>query len=85
MEIHRSARRHGVRDADIVHALGRVAVECEIGDGDGDSPRRLLVLGPDRAGNMLELVVLVFDDGRQMVIHAMVMRAKYRALLPKEA
>jgi hypothetical protein len=44
-----------------------------------------LVLGPDRAGNMLELVVLVFDDGRQMVIHAMVMRAKYRALLPKEA
>ena len=83
MEIHRSARRHGVRDADIVHALGCVAVGCEI--GDGDSPRRLLGLGPDRAGNMLELVVLVFDDGRQTVIHAMVMRAKYRALLPKEA
>lgn len=83
MEIHRSARRHGVRDADIVHALGRVAVECEV--GEDESPRRWLVLGPDRAGNMLELVVLVFDDGRQMVIHAMVMRAKYRALLPKEA
>ena len=66
-----------------MHAPGRVAVECEV--GDDESLRRLLVLGPDRAGNMLELVVLVFDDGRQMVIHAMVMRAKYRALLPKEA
>lgn len=83
MEIHQSARRHGVRDADIGHALGHVAVEREV--GDDDSPRRLLVLGVDRAGNVLELVVVVFDDGRQMVIHAMVMRAKYRALLPKEA
>lgn len=66
----------------MLHALARIAVECEV--GDDDSPHRLLVLGPDRAGNMLELVVLMFDDGRQMVIHAMAMRAKYRALLPKE-
>ncbi len=83
MEIHRAARRHGVGDADIVHAVGHVVVVHDV--GDDDSPRRSLLLGVDRAGNMLELIVLVFDGGRQMVVHAMPMRAKYRALLPKEA
>jgi hypothetical protein len=40
------------------------------------------VLGPDRAGNLLEIVVLAFDDERLMAIHAMPMRPKYRNLLP---
>ena len=49
---------------------------------DDDSPHRTLVLGPDRAGNMLEVIVLHFDDGREMAIHAMPMRSQYRRLLP---
>jgi hypothetical protein len=50
--------------------------------GDGDDPPRELRLGPDRAGNLLEIVVLLLDDGAELIIHAMRMRPKYRDLLP---
>ena len=51
---------------------------------DETSPGGTLVLGPDSAGNMLELIVLHFDDGRDMVIHAMAMRRHYESLLPRQ-
>jgi hypothetical protein len=47
-------------------------------------PARTLVLGPGSAGNMLELIVLHFDDGRDMVIQAMPMRRHYESLLPRQ-
>ncbi len=80
MEINESARKHGVSDEDILHAVDQMLAECEV--GDDDPPRRWLVLGPNRTGLMLELIVLVFDDGDEMVIHAMPMRTKYDELLP---
>jgi hypothetical protein len=40
------------------------------------------VLGPDRAANLLELVVLDRPQG-PAVIHAMPMRPLYRRLLPE--
>jgi len=43
---------------------------------------RWLVLGPDRAANLLELVVMDRSAG-PAVIHAMPMRAAYQRLLPK--
>lgn len=77
MEVHGPARRHGIEDADIVHAVeNALAVE----DADED-PDRWLAIGPDRAGNLLEVVVLVTDE-RQLAIHAMPMRPKFRRLLP---
>ena len=51
-------------------------------DEVGDDPVRWLVLGPNRAGNLLELVVMDRPAG-PAVIHAMRMRAAYRRLLPK--
>ncbi len=48
----------------------------------GDDPLRYLVLGPDRAGNLLELVILDRPQG-PAVIHAMPMRKQYRRLLPR--
>jgi hypothetical protein len=39
---------------------------------------------PDPAGNMLELIVLHFDDGLDMVIHAIPMRRHYETLLPTQ-
>jgi len=77
VEVLRSALRHGVRDEDIQHAL-RSALLVEEVDED---PTRYLVLGPDRAGNLLELVVLDRPQG-PAVMHAMPMSAKYRSLLP---
>jgi hypothetical protein len=47
----------------------------------GEDPLRFLVLGPDRAWNLLELVILDRPHG-PAVIHAMKMRPKYRRLLP---
>lgn len=78
MEVLASARRHGVADEDIEHAVTSALAVEEI----GDDPLRYLVLGPDRAGNLLEPVLLDRPQG-PAVIHAMPMRKQYRRLLPK--
>ena len=81
MEFHTSAAKHGVAREDVLHAVSSALVVADM--GDDDSPSRTLVLGPDRSGNLLEVIVLHFDDGREMVIHVMRMRAQYRALLTR--
>jgi hypothetical protein len=73
-----SARRHGVADEDITHALERVLAT----EDAGEEPERWLVIGADQSGNLLELIVLQSAEGEYVVIHAMPMRAKYRRLLP---
>jgi hypothetical protein len=77
VEVLASALRHGVDPEDIQHALAHALTVDEV----GEDPLRYLVLGPDRAGNPLELVVLDRPNG-PAVIHAMSMRPKYRRLLP---
>ena len=77
MEIHESARKHCVADQDMLHAVDHaLAIEDA-----GDEPDRWLLIGPDRAGNPLELVVLATVEGDQLMIHAMPMRPQYRTLL----
>lgn len=77
MEILPSSRRHGVADEDIQHCIENALVIEEV----ADDPVRYLILGPDRAGNLLEVVVLDRPQG-PAVIHAMKMRPMYRRLLP---
>ena len=72
------AFRHAVAEADIQHALRNALVVEDV----DDEPSRYLVLGPDQAGNLLELVVLDRPHG-PAAIHAMPMRAKYTSLLPE--
>jgi hypothetical protein len=81
VEFHRSANKHWVDVDDVLHAIASALVVADM--GDDDSPLRTLVLGPNRSGNMLEVIVLHFDDGREMVIHAMPIRTQYRGLLPR--
>ena len=69
MEVHRSARRHGAPDQAIQHAYRHAIAWVEL---DDDAPR-YLVVGPDPAGNLLELVVLVGAEV-ELVIHAMPLR-----------
>jgi hypothetical protein len=77
VEIHESARKHGVADKDIVHAIDyALAIEDA-----GDDPDRWLLIGPDTAGNLLEVVVLITAEATQIAIHAMPMRDKYAKLL----
>jgi hypothetical protein len=46
-------------------------------DQDDDTQ---LYLGPSRSADLLELVTIVRDDGSELGIHAMKMRAKYQRL-----
>ncbi|MGH9227152.1 MAG: hypothetical protein ACRD07_00215 [Acidimicrobiales bacterium] len=78
MEIYRSAQRHGIADEDIVHAVEHALAVGEQDDG------KVLYLGPDRAANLLEVVAVARDDGSEVVIHAMRMRAKYEPFLRGE-
>ena len=77
MGIHPSARRHGIADEDARHAVEH----SQAVEDAGEDPDRWLVIGPDRAANMLEVVVLVTSEGTEMIIHATPLRATYRRLL----
>lgn len=77
MEIHDAARKHGVADEDIVHAIDNALAT----EDAGEDPDRWLLIGPDRAGNLLEVVVMIPVEGSQVVIHAMPMRDEYLRLL----
>jgi hypothetical protein len=47
----------------------------------GEDPDRWLLIGPDIAANLLEVVVMITIEGTQLVIHAMPMRDEYLRLL----
>jgi uncharacterized DUF497 family protein len=77
VEVHRSARKHGIADEDILHAIDH---ELAIEDA-GEDPDRWLVIGPDRAANLLDVVVMTTIEDIQLVIHAMPMRPGSQRLL----
>ncbi len=70
MEIAQSARRHGVADQEI---LAAVSVPLRVVRQSGD---RVLVIGADTTGRLLEVVVLDPDDD-PVAIHAMPLRPKF--------
>lgn len=75
MDIYPSARKHGISDVDIEHAVDHALAAGEQDDG------KVLYLGPDRAGNLLEIVSVLREDGTEIVIHAMGMRRGYESFL----
>jgi hypothetical protein len=77
VEIHESARRHGVADQDILHAIEHALAT----EDAGEDPDRWLIIGPDTAGNLLEVVVMITAEGNQVAIHAVPMGDKYARLL----
>lgn len=77
LEIHSSARKHGLSDEDIKHAVSHA---MSIDDRDNGTR---LYLGSARNADLLE-VATVLTDGLEIAIHAMKMRPKFRRLLPGE-
>jgi uncharacterized DUF497 family protein len=77
VRISESARKHGVDDEDIVHAWENAIRYVEY-DYDGDE--RLLVIGADRHGRMLELVAVPADEPTR-IIHADRLRPKFYEFL----
>lgn len=81
MKVHNSALRHGIVRGDAI----RVAqYPLWVDFLDEESPSRQLRLGFDTKGRMLETVVLVFDSGDELIIHAMKIRASVLELIPPE-
>lgn len=80
MNIHDSARKHGVADEDITQAADWPHWIEPLEDDDW--PHRELRLGFDTHARLLELVVLIFEDGDELAIHAMPARKQYWDLLP---
>ena len=79
MKVHDAALKHGISPEDATQAASwPIWVE----DLDENSPARQLRLGFDTRGRLLETVVLVFDSGNELVIHAMKARQRMLDLLP---
>lgn len=79
MKLHPSALKHGIQPVDIIQAA---SWPLWIEELDDDSPGRELRLGFDSHGRLLETVVLIFDSGNELVIHAMKARPQMLDLLP---
>ena len=83
MEIRDSARRHGISDSDIRHAIDNAVavgpVETNVDHIDG-----ALYIGPDRTGRMLEVITVDDLDDGEVVIHSMKLRKAYERYLLRE-
>ena len=78
MEVHPSALKHGIDEESSRSAASRPIYVSFL---DENSPARQPRLGLDDAGRLLELIVLKFDSGREIVIHSMKARQQYLDLL----
>jgi len=79
VDVHAAALKHGVSADDGIEAAQHPVFVSYL---DDDSPARQLRLGFDSSGRLLETVVLVFDSGNELLIHAMKARTEYFDLLP---
>ena len=80
MEIHRSAYEHGLGDGEIFHEIGHAVTVIDL-DPAADPPK-VPAIGPDAAGDLLEVIWLEPAGGAQLVIHAMALRPVFWDLLP---
>jgi len=78
MEFAASARKHGIAEEDAVHAIRHPIIFREQ-EYAGES--RMFIIGPDRTGRLLEVVVVPFSVPRR-VIHVDVLRSKFYDFLP---
>jgi predicted hotdog family 3-hydroxylacyl-ACP dehydratase len=78
VDVHAAARKHGVTAEDGIYAAQHAVYIAYL---DDSSPARQLRLGFDSSGRLLEVVVLLFDSGNELLIHAMKARVEYLDLL----
>lgn len=75
IRIHAAARKHGISDADIRHAVKHAMTIDDLED------LTYLYLGPGRNGELLEVVTVMRGKRPGMAIHAMKIRPKYQRRL----
>ena len=79
MDVARSAFKHGISREAIEHAVTHALTTIDL-EPDADPPK-VLAIGPDPSGNLLEVIWLEFAD-IEVVIHAMTLRPIFYDLLP---
>lgn len=75
MRIGEPARKHGVTDLDIGHAVRNAIRRIEIDEGLS------MLIGPTLGGALLEVGVLGIETDDPVVIHAMTLRKKFYKFL----
>ena len=78
--VHESALKHGISPEDSIFAAANYVFSAPQTD---DNPIPELRLGFDKSGRLVELTVLMFDSGNEMIIHSMRARPQYFSLLPE--
>ena len=79
VEIHHTAHKHGIAATAIRHAVEHAVATIDL-EPDSDPPK-VLAIGPDHAGNLLEVIWLELADDVELVIHAMRLRTGFYDLL----
>lgn len=75
MRIGEPARKHGIAEADVLHAV-RNAIRSVGMDED-----LVMLIGPARDGALLEIGVLDLEGEDPVVIHTMTLRPRFYRLL----
>lgn len=78
MRVRPSALKHGISAMESEEAAENCLYIVPL---DEEVPQRELRLGFDHHARLLELVVLIWDDGTEEIIHSMPARKQYIALL----
>ena len=79
LQIHETALKHDVSELDIRHACTN---SSDIFELDQESYEiKILIIGPDSAGNLLEVIGLEIDNQSLLIIHAMKIRKSVMNLL----
>ncbi len=80
MHVHISALKHGISKADITHVYEHPITFSDL-EPNSDPPK-VLIIGADNAGNLLEVIFLVLEQDELLAIHAMRLRPAFYPLLP---
>lgn len=78
MRVRTSAQKHGIEPVDSIRAATTAVFAASL---DDEHPQREFRLGFDQHARLLELVVLIWDDGTEEIIHSMPARKRYLTLL----
>lgn len=82
LDIRSSALKHGITVKGIEHVLTFCVLVDE--DFEGSQSPKVLVLGPDQAGNIFEVIGVVDIEGLFTIFHAMPARTGYLKMLERK-
>lgn len=77
-----SAFKHGIHQDDIIHAVAQSLRTFDYQE-KGESSK-IFIIGPDKSGNLLEIICFTARGDELIVAHAMKLRKKYHLLFDRK-